>query len=84
MPKGKKKPVRKTKKRPARPVKRARAKKPVRKKKSVKRRNKAAGMIGVEVTGFAVSFDADNAGENGAHRNDPLDEHFPPDYGGSE
>jgi hypothetical protein len=88
MAKAKKKPARKTKKKPARPVKRARAKKAVRKKKTVKRRKKAGGAVGVQVTGFAVSFDnvedVIDTSANEAHSNDPLDEHFPPDYGGSD
>ena len=94
MPKGKKKPIRKTKKKPARPAKRARAKKPaqkkkpVRKKKPVKSQKRPAGVLEVEISGVEVILsdadDAPDAVEEEVNVRDPLDEHFPPDYGGSE
>ncbi|HTC63937.1 MAG TPA: hypothetical protein VK709_13920 [Candidatus Saccharimonadales bacterium] len=86
MPK-KKKAIRKAKKKPTRSAKQSRAKIPARKKKSVKRPKEKARVIAVEI--FEVKSmgdveDDSSLGETGSGKEDELDEHFPPDYGGSE
>jgi hypothetical protein len=85
MPKKKKKSIRKAKKRPARPAKRARSKASSRKKKPVRNQGQTARVLAVEVTELEIIGDIqqDPVEETEATL-DPLDEHFPPDYGGSE
>jgi hypothetical protein len=86
MPK-KKKAIRKAKKKPIRSAKRSRAKLPARKKKPVKRQKEKAGVIEVEVFELDSIGDAEDDssfGETRSGKEDDLDEHFPPEYGGSE
>jgi hypothetical protein len=87
MPKKKKKPIRKAKKKPARKTKKTRSKAPARKKKSVKRQSRTAGTYTMEVTEVDVITgieEDDSIDESESLAVDPMDEHFPPDYGGSE
>jgi hypothetical protein len=90
MPKKKKKPIRKaknkTRKKIARPAKRTRGKAPARKKKPVKRQSRTTGALAVEITEIDVitGIGDDSIDETESVVIDPLDEHFPPDYGGSE
>jgi hypothetical protein len=86
MPK-KKKAIRKTKKKPIRVAKKSRAKIPARKKKPVKKPKEKAGVIAVEiieVESIGEVEDDSSLGETRSGKEDDLDEHFPPDYGGSE
>ena len=86
MPK-KKKAIRKTKKKPIRSAKRSRTKIPARKKKPVKKQKEKLGVIEVEVFEVDSIGDAEDdssSGETRSKKEDDLDEHFPPDYGGSE
>jgi hypothetical protein len=71
----------KSKKKLARLPKRIRKKASSRKKKPVSGRGRVARVLAVEVFSH-IEQDFVEEGE-GAGR-DPLDEHFPPDYGGSE
>jgi hypothetical protein len=86
MPKKKKKPVRKTKKKSTRPTKRTSGKAPARKKKLVRKKSRIGGVLAVEVTEVEIvrGVADDSVDEVESHVVDPLDEHFPPDYGGSE
>jgi hypothetical protein len=86
MRKKKKKPIRKTKKKLAHPAKRSRSKTSSRKKKPVRSQSQIAGVLEVEVTEVVVIGDIkqDSVDETVATVIDPLDEHFPPHYGGSE
>jgi hypothetical protein len=86
MRKKKGKSIRKTKKKLARPAKRTRSKASSRRKKPVRSRSQTAGVLAVEVTEVEVigEIEQDSADETEAAVRDPLDEHFPPDYGGSE
>ncbi len=86
MRKKKGKSIRKTKKKLARPAKRTRRKASSRKKKPVRSQNQIAGVPAVEVAEAEViaDIDQDSVDEVEAVVIDPLDEHFPPDYGGSE
>ena len=87
MPKKKKKSIRKTKKKLTRPIKRARRKTSARKKKRVRSQSRTAGMVAVEVSAVEVIRrveDVSGVGETEAITEDDLDEHFPPEYGGSE
>ena len=85
MPK-KKKLIRKAKKKVARPAKKTRAKAPARKKKSVKGRSRTGGKVAVEFMEVDVTTGIEEESENGngSAAIDPMDEHYPPDYGGSE
>jgi hypothetical protein len=71
----------KSKKKLARPPKRTRGKASSRKKKPTRSQGRTAGALAVEV--IAV-IEEDFVEEGDATVRDPLDEHFPPDYGGSE
>jgi hypothetical protein len=86
MPK-KKKAIRKTKKKPIRAAKRSRAKIPARKKKPARKQKEKPGVIEVEVFEVDSIGDAEDdssSGETRSKKEDDLDEHFPPEYGGSE
>jgi len=86
MPK-KKKAIRKTKKKTTRAAKQSRAKIPARKKKPVKKPKGKARVIEVEVLeveSIREVEDDSSLGESRSGKDDELDEHFPPDYGGSE
>jgi len=83
----KKKPIRNSKKKPTRPTKRSRSKTPARKKKPARSQGKTAIMIGIEVSeieSIGLVEEASSVGESNTAREDDLDEHFPPEYGGSE
>ena len=86
MPKKKGKTIPKTKKKPVRPAKRTRRKASSRKKKPLRKQSQTAGVLAVEVSEVVVMGDVerDSVDETQAALRDPLDEHFPPDYGGSE
>lgn len=94
MPKKKKKSIRqtkkktknKTKKKIARPAKQTRVKPSPRKKKPVRRQNRTGGVLAVEITEIDVIRGGvdDSVEETESPVLDALDEHFPPDYGGSE
>ena len=86
MPKKKKKPTRKAKKKIARPARKARVKAPARKKKPVKKPSRASGGVTVEFAEIDVitGVEDDSIDDTESSVADPLDEHFPPDYGGSE
>ena len=87
MPKKKKKSVRKNKKKPTRRAKRSRGMTSARKKTSVTSRNSTVGVLEVEVSHVEVSTNVEDifdSGETGTNVGDDLDEHFPPDIGGSE
>jgi hypothetical protein len=86
MRKKKGKSIHKTKKKVARPAKRTRGKASSRKKKTAKSQSQTARVLAVEVTEVEVTGDIeqDSVDETEATVIDPLDEHFPPDYGGSE
>lgn len=86
MRKKKRKSIHKTKKKLARPAKRARSKASSRKKKPVRSQSQTAGVLAVEVAEVEVIGDIqqDSVDETEAAVRDPLDEHFPPDYGASE
>ncbi len=86
MPKKKAKSIRKTKKKPVRPAKRTRRKASPRKKKPVRKQSQTAGVLAVEVAEVEVIgvIEQDSVDETEVAVRDPLDEHFPPDYGGSE
>jgi hypothetical protein len=86
MPK-KKKAIRKTRKKTTRSAKQSRAKIPARKKKPVKRQKEKAGVLAVEIieVGTIGEVEDDSSfGESRSAKEDDLDEHFPPEYGGSE
>jgi hypothetical protein len=85
MPK-KKKAIRKTNKKPTRSAKKSRAKIPARKKKPVKKPKEKARVIEVAVLEVESirGVDDSSLGESRSEKEDELDEHFPPDYGGSE
>jgi len=83
--KKKKKSIRK--KKPTRPTKRPRGKRSARKKKSVTRRSPTVGVLAVEVSKVEVIQGVESvsgADEIEATTEDAMDEHFPPDIGGSE
>lgn len=86
MPKKKKKPTRKAKKNPVRVAKRSRAKAPARKKSAAKAHRRKAGTLAVEVTEVDIitGIEENSIDERESSILDPMDEHFPPDYGGSE
>jgi hypothetical protein len=87
MPKKKRKPIRKAKKKTARKTKKTRSKAPARKKKSVKRQSRTTGAYTMEVTEIDVITGIEEDDSNDESESlpvDPMDEHFPPDYGGSE
>jgi hypothetical protein len=86
MRKAKGKSIRKTKKKLARPAKRTRSKASSRKKKPVRSQSQTAGVLAVEVAEVEIigDIEQDFVDETEAGVRDPLDEHFPPDYGGSE
>ena len=86
MPKKKGKSIPKTKKKPVRPAKRTGRKASFRKKKPVRTQRQTADVLEVEVPGVEVigDIERDSVDETEATLRDPLDEHFPPDYGGSE
>jgi hypothetical protein len=86
MPKNKTKFIRKTKKKPARPAKRTRRKASSRKKKLLRKQSQTVAVLAVEVAEVVVMGDVeqDSVDETQADLRDPLDEHFPPDFGGSE
>jgi len=86
MPKKKTMSIRKTKKKSTRPAKRIRGKASSRKKKPVKRRSQTANMLAVEFAEVVVigDIEQDSVDQTEGSIRDPLDEHFPPDYGGSE
>ncbi len=86
MPKKKKKPTRKAKKKTARPAKKARVKAPARKKKPAKKPSRASGGVTVEFAEIDVitGIEDESIDDTESSVADPLDEHFPPDYGGSE
>ena len=86
MPK-KKKAIRKTKKKTIRTAKQSRMKVPARKKKPVKRPKEKSPVIAVEVIeveSIGEVEDDSSFGEIRSEKEDDLDEHSPPDYGGSE
>ena len=86
MPK-KKKPIRNSKKKPMRPTKRSRGKTSARKKKPARSQGETVSMIAVEVSrveSIGVVEESSDVDEGITVREDDLDEHFPPDYGGSE
>jgi hypothetical protein len=74
------------KKKLARPPKRTRAKASPRKNRPVSSQGRTAGIFAVEVAEVEViaEIEQDSGDETEAAVIDPLDEHFPPDYGGSE
>ncbi len=84
--KNKKKKKKKKKKKIARPAKQTRVKPSPRKKKPVRRQNRTGGVLAVEITEIDVIGGGvdDSVEETESPVLDPLDEHFPPDYGGSE
>jgi hypothetical protein len=86
MRKKKGKSIHKTKKKVVRPAKQTRGKASSRKKKPVRSQRQIAGVLEVEVTEVVVIGDTeqDSVEETEATVIDPLDEHFPPHYGGSE
>jgi hypothetical protein len=90
MAKKKKKPTRKPSRKPARPAKKMRSKAPARKKKPVKKlvkkRARMSGGTTIEFTEIEVisGIGEDAMDETELAVAEPLDEHFPPDYGGSE
>ena len=86
MPKKKRNSFRKTKKKLARPAKRTRGEASSRKKKPVKSQSQTARVLAVEVTEVEVTGDIEQDSVDGTEATviDPLAEHFPPDYGGSE
>ena len=86
MPKKKKKTTRKTKKKTPRPAKKTRGKAPVRKKKPVRKQSRASGGVTVAFAEIDVitGVEDDSIDDTESSLADPLDEHFPPDYGGSE
>ena len=87
MPKKKKKSIRKNKKKPARPAKRTRGKTSARKKKPVTSQNRTIGVLAVEVSEVEMIRGVESvpgADETDATTEDALDEHFLPEYGGSE
>jgi hypothetical protein len=86
MPK-KKKAIRKPKKKPIRSAKRSRTKIPARKKKPARKQKEKLGVIEVEVFEVDSIGDAEDdssSSETRSKKEDDLDEHFPPEYGGSE
>ncbi len=86
MPK-KKKAVRKAKKKTMRAAKQSRAKISARKKKPARKQKEKARVIEVEVLeveSIRGVDDDSSLGETSSGKEDDLDEHFPPDYGGSE
>ncbi|MBZ5660223.1 MAG: hypothetical protein LAO08_07415 [Acidobacteriia bacterium] len=86
MPKKKKKPTRKAVKKVARPAKKMRSKAPARKKKPVKKQGRMGGGVTVEFAEIDVisGIGEDSIDETESTVVEPVDEHFPPDYGGSE
>ncbi|MBZ5642598.1 MAG: hypothetical protein LAO19_07555 [Acidobacteriia bacterium] len=86
MPKKKKKPTRKASKKTARPAKKMRGKAPARKKKAMKKQSRTGGGVMVEFAEIDVitGIGDDSIYETESAVAEPLDEHFPPDYGGSE
>jgi hypothetical protein len=86
MAKKKKKPILKAKKKIARPAKKSRVKAPARKKKPVKKQTRNTVALAVEITEIEVITGIEDGAmdETDSGVADPLDEHFPPDYGGSE
>jgi hypothetical protein len=86
MPKKKKKPTRKTKKKTARPAKRTRGKTSARKKKPVRRQSRKGGVLAIELTEIDVIGGGvgESVEETESSVINPFDEQFPPDYGGSE
>ena len=86
MPKKKGKSIPKTKKKPVRPAKRTRSKSSSRKKIVLRKQSQTASVVEGEVVKVVVMGDVeqDSLDETEAALRDPLDEHFPPDYGGSE
>jgi len=76
----------KTKKKSARPPKRTRGKTISRKKKPVRNQVRTVRVVPVEVTEVVVISDIEQDFMDDAVGSvrDPLEEHFPPDYGGSE
>jgi len=85
MPKKKRKSSYKTKKKLAHPAKRTRSR-PSRKQKPERSQSQTAGALAVEVAAVKVigDIEQDSVDETEAGVKDPLDEHFPQDYGGSE
>ncbi len=86
MPKKKGKSIPKTKKKPVRPAKRTRRKASSRKKKPLRKQSQTASVLAVEVAEVEVIgvIEQDSVDETEVAVRDPLDEHLPPDYGGSE
>jgi hypothetical protein len=83
----KKKAIRKAKKKPTRSTKQSRAKIPARKKKPVKKQKEKAGVLAFEIIEVESVGDVDDDSsfsETRSGKEDDLDEHFPPEYGGSE
>ena len=78
MPKGKKKTLRKTKKKPIRSAKRTQRKTLARKKKPIKSQNQTSGLREVGV------IEVDIISQGQAPTTDVFEEILPPDYGGSE
>jgi hypothetical protein len=76
----------KSKKKLARLPKRIRSKASSRKKKPVRSEGRTARVLAVEVTEVEViaNIEHDFVDDAEGAMRDPLDEHFPPDYGGSE
>ena len=85
MPKKKKGPIRKTKKKPTRPAKQARGKTPAPKKKPVRNRSRSAGVLTVELSEIEVIGEVeDDSGGDETEAVAEDEEHYPPEYGGSE
>jgi hypothetical protein len=87
MPKREKKSIRKAKKKLTRSIKRAHRKTSARKMKPVRNQSRTTGVLAVEVSEVEVIGDVEDVsgdGETEAITEDDLEEHFPPEYGGSE
>ncbi len=86
MPKKKKKSIHKTKKKLARPAKRARSKVSSRKKKPVRNQRRTAGALALEVTEVELigEIEQGSVDEIETAVIDPEDELYPPEHGGSE
>jgi hypothetical protein len=86
MPTKKKKPTQKARKRTARPAKKAISKAPARRKKTVRKQTPKVGRVKVEFEEIdvIVGIGDNSEEETESAAIDPLDEHYPPDYGGSE
>jgi hypothetical protein len=94
MPKNKKKANRKVSKKSAAPARKMRKSAPARKKKpapkpakkSAKKQGRKSGETTIEFEEIEVisGIDEDAVDEIESIEPEPLDEHFPPEYGGSE